>query len=67
MAPTPPPDEQDAATARLEASNETLPPFDVVLLGPYAIAERDAGLKRLAVLNEIPPSRAAAHKKEPKP
>lgn len=62
-----PPDEQEAAEARLEASSEVLPSFAVVLLGPYEVAARAAMLKHLEQFDHIPPSRAAALKKEPQP
>ncbi|GAB3491195.1 hypothetical protein GCM10027399_09040 [Curvibacter fontanus] len=56
-----PPDEQEAAEARLGASSGVLPPFDVVLLGAYQVAARTALHKHLEQFNHIPA------KKEPKP
>lgn len=45
------PDEREAAEARLQASSEALPPFDVVLLGQYRVDERNAVLERLSHLD----------------
>ncbi len=55
---SPPPDEREAARARLETSGAPLPPFAVVLKGQHRVDADAAFMARLAELNHIPPSKA---------
>lgn len=52
-----PPDEQDAAEARLGACSSPLPAFEVVLLGQYVVDETARMLKHLEQFNQLSPQR----------